>query len=223
MTYSYFIAFTIALIVALYSVLLYFPPRRTGGLLILSTTLWLTYVGVLSYSGVVANYASRPPGIFFVVAPAGAFALFLAISRSGGKLASYFPIWLLTGFQVFRIGVELLIHRLWVDGLVPKLMTYEAGNVDIFIGITAPVAAFLVTRPKWGKAAGIAWNIIGILALANIVTRAFLTYLGPNNILHSEIPNIAIGMFPYTYIAGFFAPLALVLHVLTLRSLVQKA
>ena len=41
--------------------------------------------------------------------------------------------------------------------------------------------------------------------------------------LATDVPNQAIGMFPYTFIATFFVPAALVFHVLTLRKLADRA
>jgi hypothetical protein len=41
------------------------------------------------------------------------------------------------------------------------------------------------------------------------------------NFIHGDVPNLAIGTFPYTFIAGFLAPLALLLHVLSIRHLLS--
>ena len=63
------------------------------------------------------------------------------------------------------------------------------------------------------------WNVLGLLALANIVTRAVLTASGPLNLIHAEVPNRMIGTFPFMFIPWFFVPLAVVLHVLAIRSI----
>jgi hypothetical protein len=63
------------------------------------------------------------------------------------------------------------------------------------------------------------WNYLGLAALANVVVRSALTAPGPLNMIHAEVPNLAIGVFPFTFIAGFFAPLAVILHVLAIRAL----
>lgn len=125
------------------------------------------------------------------------------------------------GAQVFRVAVELGLHRLWVESLVPRLMTYEGGNIDIFIGLTAPFAAWIAGRGPFGRRLALGWNALGLLSLANIVARSALTAPGPLNLIHSELPNLAIGTFPYTFIAGFFAPLAALLHVLSIRHLLM--
>lgn len=190
----------------------------------LGLPLWLLYVGLLSWTGVVADRTLRPPGVFFIVLPVFMFIGLFAVRSAGGlKVAARLPIGLLIGAQVFRVPVELGLHRLWTEGLVPQLMTYEGGNVDIFIGLTAPLAAWIPTRWPAGRRLAQGWNVLGLLALVNIVVRSALTVPGPLNLIHADVPNLAIATFPYTFIAGFFAPLAALLHVLSLRALSASA
>ncbi len=75
--------------------------------------------------------------------------------------------------------------------------------------------------PIWGRRsalgqqrAALTWDWLGLLALANAVVRSALTAPGPLQLLHTILPNGAIGTFPYTYIAGLCVPLAVSLHVL---------
>lgn len=195
----------------------------TVRLVALALPLWLAYVGSLSWTGVIADPALRPPGVFFILLPVFIFVgLFAVRSAAGLQVAARVPIALLMGAQVFRVPVELGLHRLWSEGLVPRLMTYEGGNVDIFIGLSAPVVAWLATRGATECRVAIGWNVLGLLALANIVVRSALTAPGPLNLLHAEVPNLAIGTFPYTFLAGFFAPMAVLLHVLSLRALLAS-
>ncbi len=185
---------------------------------------WLAYVGTLSALGLVSNPSLKPPGVLYIVFPVVGFvALFAVRSERGGAIARALPIGLLMGAQVFRVGVELGLHTLWQQGLVPRLMTYEGGNVDILIALSAPVVAWLTLRGQVGRRAAIAWNVLGLLALANIIVRSALTAPGPLNFIRSEVPNLAIGTFPYTYVAGFLAPLAVTLHVLSIRHLLSRS
>lgn len=185
--------------------------------LVTGLPLWLFYVGLLSYSGVVSNAALRPPGIVYVAFPAVLFVLLvLARSGAGARIASAFPLWVMIGMQTFRIGVELLQHQLWVEGLAPRVVTYRGGNADIWIGLSAPLMAWISTRGRGGERLALAWNVVGLLSLANAITLSALTAPGLN-VIHGEVPNAAIGVFPFTYIAGFFAPLAMALHALSIR------
>jgi hypothetical protein len=65
------------------------------------------------------------------------------------------------------------------------------------------------------------WNGVGLLALTNVVARSVLTSEGPLNLLATEVPNLAVGTYRFTFIAGFLAPLAAVLHVLSIRTLLR--
>jgi hypothetical protein len=184
---------------------------------------WLTYVGLLAYFGVFKNTAMRPPGSVFLLLPVLLFLLlfFVIVVRStaGTRIAMAFPLWVLMGTESFRIGVELFLHRLWTDGLVPKMLTFDGANVDIYIGASAALIAWLSTKGGLGMRLALAWNVLGLLALANVVTRAVLTSPGPLNLIHAEVPNRLFSTFPFLLIPGFFVPLAVVLHLLAIRAL----
>jgi len=156
-----------------------------------------------------------------VVGPVVLFVVFVVVgSNIGARVAAAIPLWLILGFGSFRIGVELLLHRLWEDGLVPKLLTYAGGNVDIFVGLSAPIIAWIATRGRLGLRLAMGWNVLGLLSLANAAASAVLT--GPLKLISTEVPNVAMGIFPYTFIPGFLAPLAVTLHVLAIRAIAAR-
>jgi hypothetical protein len=98
-------------------------------------------------------------------------------------------------------------------------LTFAGANVDIYIGASAPLIAWLSTRGRWGLKLALAWNVLGLLALSNVVTRAVLTTPGPMNLIHAEVPNVMFGTFPYMFIPGFFVPLAVLLHLLAIAAI----
>jgi hypothetical protein len=207
------VALMAALVVALSARYLKGPTAFAIGI---SLFIWLIYVGLLGYLGVIGNATMRPPGIAFIFVPVVLFLVFFIVRvRSFAALA--FPLWMILGAQSFRVGVELFLHQLWVDGLVPKMLTFAGENVDIYIGASAPVIAWLSTRGRLGLRFAFVWNVVGLLALANVVTRAVLTTPGPFNLIHAEVPNLMFGTFPFMFIPGFFVPLAVVLHLFALR------
>ena len=55
---------------------------------------------------------------------------------------------------------------------------------------SAPVIAWLSTRGRLGMRLALAWNVLGLLALTNVVLRAVLTAPGPFNLIHAEVPNL---------------------------------
>lgn len=180
---------------------------------------WVVYGGMLGYGGVIANTALLPPGLFYLLAPIIMFIMFMARSRIGLTVAASFPLWLMMGMESLRLVVEIFLHQLWLDGLLPKMMTFHGANFDIIVGISAPIAAFLLASQRISDRMALTWNVFGIVMLANVVVRAVLTMPGPLHLISTEVPNAAIGIFPFTFIPSLMVPLALVLHVLSIRAL----
>jgi hypothetical protein len=214
-----FLALMAAIVVALVGRYL---SRRTASGAATGLAIWFIYAGLLGYFGVLKN-ATRPPGIVFILVPVIAFLiLFIVRSSAIARVALAFPLWILLGTQCFRIGVELFLHQLWIEGLVPRMLTFEGANLDIYIGASAPLIAWLSLRGQWGLRIALVWNLLGLLALANVVTRSVLTAPGPFNLIHAEVPNLMMGTFPFLFIPAFFVPLAVALHVLAIRSISSR-
>jgi hypothetical protein len=121
--------------------------------------------------------------------------------------------------ESFRLVVELFLHALWLEGQLPQVLTCHGANFDILIGISAPVIAWLIASRRISDQLALTWQIAGIAFLANGAIRAVLPSPGPFKLLTTEVPNMAIGTFPFTFIPGRMVPLALVLHVLSIRAL----
>ena len=218
-----FIAFLALMVVALVSRYL---STRIAVRVLLGLCAWFLYAGLLGYLGILRDTSTRPPGIAFLFVPIilflGFFVILILRSAAGARLALAVPLWIIVGVQCFRIGVELFLHQLWIGGFVPKMLTFEGANVDIYIGVSAPLISWLSRQKRWGMKLALAWNVLGLLSLANVVIRAVLTAPGPFNLIHTEVPNRMMGMIPFIFIPGFFVPLAVSLHVLAIRLIVIR-
>jgi hypothetical protein len=222
MTAQLFLTYLAFVVVAVIGISATYLPRRTTFAIIAGLAFWLVYVGLFSSLGYMRDVSLRPPGIVWIVGPVVLFVVLVLVRSSiGVSVAVAIPLWLILGFQTFRIGVEFLIHRLWEDGLVPKLLTYAGGNFDMFIGLSAPIIAWIATRGRLGLRLAMGWNVLGLLSLTNAAASAVLT--GPLKLISTEVPNVAMGLFPYTFIPGFFAPLAVTLHVLAIRAIAAQS
>ncbi len=189
----------------------------THGLLVI----WLAYAGMLGVTGVPGHYDQVPPGLVFLVVPVVAVLLALTLTGPGAILAHQIPLRLLIGFQVFRVGVELSLYHLSSLRLAPRIMTLEGGNIEIVVALTAPVAAWLVTGST-GRRVACAWNLVGLASLGNVVIRAVLSAPGPLQLIYAEVPDMAILLYPFTFIPGFMAPLALALHIFAFRAFARR-
>jgi hypothetical protein len=216
-----FIAFLALMVAVVVALIARYLSERTAVRVLAGLCAWFIYAGFLGYLGVLKNTSTRPPGIAFLFIPILLFLIvfivFIVRSPAGARLALAVPLWIIVGVQCFRIGVELFLHQLWIGGLVPKMLTFEGANVDIYIGGSAPLIAWLSMRGRMGMKLTLAWNVLGLLSLTNVVIRAVLTAPGPFNLIHAEVPNRMIGTVPFIFIPGFFVPLAVSLHVLAIR------
>ncbi|MBB5327840.1 hypothetical protein [Tunturiibacter gelidoferens] len=220
MTSTLFLGFVALITMFVVAMIDRYINRRAAVRLLAGPLIWFLYAGLMAHFGILKNSEMRPPGIAFVVGPVLLFLIFFIVRPSASAQAVLaFPLWLILGTQCFRIGVELFLHQLWIEGLVPRMMTFAGANIDIYIGLSAPVIAWLSTRGRWGLRLASAWNILGLLALLNVVTRAILTAPGPLHLIHSEVPDRMISTFPFLLIPGFFVPLAVVLHLLAIRAI----
>jgi|GEM_PF-5002770 len=139
-----------------------------------------------------------------------------------GQIAGQVPVVAWMAMQVFRFPLELLLHALWKARLLPQMMTYEGANFDIVMGLSAPIVGYLALRGKISRKFMVLWNVVGIVLVVHVAARGVLT-TPAIAALASDVPNHAIGMFPYTFIATFFVPAALVFHTLALRKLADPA
>lgn len=218
MTATLFFGF--ALLVALSLVTICFKYLPTGSALRCTGVLlvWLSWVGILSLSGRLADLTLRPPAIAYIVGPLMVFMVLVLATHWGGTFSTSFPIRLLLGAQVFRVAVEILLYLLWKDGQIPRMLTWDGANFDVVIGLTAPFVAWAAARGRAGRLLAQAWTLAGVLMLTNVVVRSVLTAPGPLQLPVTEVPNLLPGQFPFVYLVGFLAPLALLLHLMAIRS-----
>jgi len=183
----------------------------------LGIALWQIFTAILAYSGLLRATSSHPP--LEPLLPVTALAILIAVSRSGGfsEIARAIPIWQPIAFQSFRIVVEYLFYRLFIEGDAPVQVTFEGRNFDIFVGFTAPFVALAVCFRWIGKRGIIAWNLLGLLVLINTIVTVITSTPGPLHLNWPGEPFVAFGTWPVIWIPSFYAPLAIFLHVLSIR------
>ncbi len=78
-------------------------------------------------------------------------------------------------FHTIRIFVELNLYWLFLYKQVPAQMTFEAGNLDILAGITAPVIWWAFSNGYVRRRGLLIWNCFAILGVLNAFSRALLS------------------------------------------------
>ena len=172
---------------------------------------WLVVSGLLARAGV---YRQDPA--WLLVAFAGfLIALLLAtriplVSRILADPGT--PARLALPHTLRVVGVLFLI--VMAQGHLPAAFALPAGLGDIAIGVTAPFVARQLARGT-GRAGAVRFNVLGILDLVVAASIGFLLF-GLVEVTPSTAP---LRLLPLALIPATPVPLALALHIVSLRQL----
>ena len=181
---------------------------------------WLALTGMLAERGFFDDFQSIPPRLVLALGPPLLTLLALTFSRRiAPLLAALPPAWPVAA-QTFRIPVEIVLWRLAVAGIIPELLSFTGRNVDILVGLTAPVVAYACfVRRAWPARVAVWWNWAGIVILLNVVVHAQLSAPTPWRLFETDPPTTFIADWPYIWLPDFLVPLAWLLHAVSLRQL----
>ena len=187
---------------------------------IILITAWLISLFTLAKNGFFAVTTSFPPRLIIsIVIPTIAIILF-SFSTIGVRLLNAVPAHSLILMQSFRIVVEILIWYTYVESKLPIQMTWEGKNADILSGLLAlPAGYYLWKYKKDSPKLVLAYNLTGIALLLNILIVAVLSFPTPVRYFTNEPSNIIISRFPYIVLPGVLVPIAIAMHVFSLRKM----
>jgi hypothetical protein len=225
MTASLFVA--LVLVVALMAVRVL---RRAGASILLIVVLALIDLvipAILAQFGMLDRYTPLPPPVLLMIGIIAIVTLIVTLSPLGMRIIAVVGLPALVGFQVFRIPVEWLLHRLYEEGIVPVQMTYAGRNFDIISGVTAGVLGLWLMRERFApsrvsKTIVLTWNVLGLMLLANVVTIAVLSTPVPFRMFLEEPANLLPSRFPYLWLPTFLVQMALAGHVLVFRRMLRE-
>jgi hypothetical protein len=181
---------------------------------------WLTVQAVLAYLGFYQNLEPVPPRLLlFGILPTMIVLGYLLISQSGRALISRLPLAFLTTLSVVRVPVEIVLYALATQHLVPTLMSFEGYNFDILSGLTAPIIGYAYGRGNLGWRGLLAWHLLTLGLLLNIVVLALWSAPSPLQRLAFDQPNVAILQFPFVWLPSFVVPVVAFTHLVALRRL----
>ena len=191
--------------------------RRQALIAAVASVAWLTVTGMLAARG--ALHFSAPPTMLPLFPIVILSAIGLAFSPVGRRLALSLPVAALVGFQSFRILVELLLHRAYVEGSMPVQMSYSGRNFDVVTGITAALVAIWFARGHRSTTVLFAWNTLGVALLTNVLVVALLSAPTPLRVFTNEPANVWISRAPWIWLPAVFVWAAVAGHALVYRRL----
>jgi len=196
--------------------------QTSGRAVGLVTVGYLLVPGALAWSGLLDQYTPVPRPMLLVFAVTAA-TVAASLSSIGARLSTSLGLASLVGFQAFRIPVELLLHRLATEGTIPDVMTFAGRNFDIVTGLLAALLGVLLLRGRVPLRLLAAWNVLGLLLLANIVIISVLAAPVRFQVLSDGPSNSLPSTFPFVWLPTFLVQLALAGHLILFRRLRAEA
>jgi hypothetical protein len=207
----------------LLTVYLFYKASGKSNSTLVVLVVWLLFQALMGLAGFYLITDTVPPRFPLLIVPPLLFIIVLFLTPSGKAYIDGLDLRTLTILHIIRVPVELVLFWLFVHKAIPELMTFEGRNFDILSGITAPIMYYLGftnNKPKAGVL--IAWNIVCLGLLINIVVNAALSVPSPIQQFAFDQPNVGILFFPFNWLPACVVPLVLLSHLASLRQLLLK-
>lgn len=208
------------IIVTISTVWLFYKAAGKSRLILFGLFGWMFLQAVIGFTGFYQQNQSIPPRIIFLLSPGVVLILFLFLTKNGKVFIDSLNMKGLTLLHSIRVFVELTLYFMFLESLIPKLMTFEGYNFDILSGLTAPLIYYFVFVIKRGGAKSLLiWNFLCLALLFNIVIIAILSVPTPFQKLAFDQPNIGLTYFPFVWLPTVVVPIILFSHLASIRQL----
>jgi hypothetical protein len=192
-------------------------------IVIVISLLWLTAQAVISLTGFYTVTTGVPPRFMLLLMPPTIFIVLVFLIKRGRVAIDSFDAKTLTLLHIVRIPVELTLFGLYLHKVIPEVMTFEGRNFDILCGLSAPFVYYFgyiknILSPK----ILIAWNVICLLLLANIVVTAVLSGPFAFQKFAFNQSDFALLYFPFVWLPGYVVPIVLFAHLTAIRQLMKS-
>lgn len=191
--------------------------RRALAVTLAVAAVWMTATWTAAESGVLRQWDATPPPFAILVAGIVGLAVAMAFTGYGTRLARGLPLWTLVAVQGFRLPLELAMHAMYERGVMPVQMSYAGLNFDIVTGATALLVAWLAATGRSSRRLVLAWNVLGLILLVNVVTIAILStprfrYFGDDQL------NVWVTYPPFVWLPAVMVLAALAGHLIIFRA-----
>ena len=198
-----------------------YPGRRARALqigLLLGAVAWMALTLSVAAGGLLRQFDRQPLPMLLMAVAVFALAGWLAFSPIGDAVVHHASWLALVALQAFRLPLELLMHRDYVEGVMPVQMSYSGRNFDIVTGATAVVLAIALATtavPRWVIAV---WNVSGTVLLANILAIAIAS-MPMFHLFGVDRLNVWVAEPPFVWLPSVLVLTALAGHLLIFRKL----
>jgi hypothetical protein len=187
----------------------------------IAMAIYLALTAAVAGSGLLASDGLPPPALLFL-ATVMVLTVGLACSGVGSRIATGVSIAALVGFQAFRLPLELVLHRWFVEGTIPIQMTYSGENFDIVTGVLAVAIGVWAAFGRVPSVVLWAFNIVGLALLLRVMSIAVLSAPLPlRRYMAGPAAQLPLHV-PYVWIVPICVGGALFGHILLFRRLSMR-
>jgi len=180
---------------------------------------WMVVQSAVALSGFYLQTRAIPPHFFLAPLPAFLLIAVVFLTRRGrGFVDSMSLKWSVLLHSV-RILVEVTLYWLFLYKQVPAQLTFEAGNVDILIGLSAPLVWWAFASGRIAKRGLLLWNSLALFSVLNALGRALLSAPFRFQQFAFDQPTVAILTFPFILLPAFLVPAVIFTHLAIFRKL----
>lgn len=174
---------------------------------------WSLLQSTLAFFGFYQKTDLIPPRFLIVLVPVLFIIIFgLTKKRLNWIIQNRNTAWS-TFLHTIRIAVEIILFYLFIDKMLPELMTFEGRNFDILAGISAPIIGILWLRKTIGRRTLIIWNCLGLFLILFVFGNGILSSELPIQMFGFEQPTIAPNYFPFILLPATIVPIVIYTHI----------
>ncbi|MEO1486542.1 MAG: hypothetical protein AAFU57_12395 [Bacteroidota bacterium] len=188
----------------------------------LGIVLWCIAHSVLALNGFYQITDTIPPRFGWVLVPSMLLIIFGLLPKQQKWVLEKRNTVISTFLHTVRLPVEIVLFGLFVNQMIPELMTFEGRNFDILMGITAPIVGYLLLKRRISKKVLLAWNIVGLFLVTFIEVNGILSAELPFQQFAFDQPNRGISYFPYVLLPATIVPIVIWTHLSDILVLLKK-
>ena len=186
------------------------------------SVIWMGVQVAIALSGFYLQTKTIPPRFFLAPMPAFLLIAVVFFTRRGRGFVDSMSLKWSVLLHTVRILVKVTLYWLFLYKQVPAQLTFEAGNVDILIGLSAPLIWWAFASGRIQKRGLLVWNYLALLSVLNALGRAVLSAPFRFQQFAFDQPTVAILTFPFILLPAFVVPAVVFTHLAILRKLLAS-
>lgn len=205
---------TLVFILTFFSTIVFFHyANNKPKLVTFFILLWSLIHAILAYLGFYQVIESVPPRFALVLIPSTIIIIYGLMPKQRQWVLENRNIKFSTFLHSIRLPMEIVLFGLFINKMIPEIMTFEGRNFDIIMGVTAPIIGWLVMNKKISKKLLLFWNILGLVLIMTILIIAILSAELPFQQFGFEQPNQAVNFFPFILLPATIVPIVIWTHL----------